>query len=228
MNKMNWIKHKTYWELLAPQKDPIWLEGRKGRITSTAAAGMVGESPFKTIEQQANIISGVTKEEFSEKTLKIMNHGTENEAPTREWAEKHFNVKIVERGLVVPVWNLDLGGSVDGDIVGTDGIIEIKCPVKMYGPILEYMEKVKKGWKPPANYYKHIYSSHYFQCQHNLRIMSKKFCIYIVNSVSEGIIFTQIIKYDEDHWNKYYPIIKENYNKYVKPNLTDKYPILPT
>lgn len=224
---IKWVKHEQYWELIAPQKDDIWLEGRKCRVTSTSCSGMAGQSPFKTVEQQANIISGKEKEEFSEKTLKIMENGTINEGPTRDWAAKHFNLEIVERGLVVPLFDLELGGSVDGDIIGTDGIIEIKCPVKMYSPILGYMEKIQKGWKPPPDYHEHIYFTHYFQMIHNMKIMGKKFCIYIVNSVSEGIIFTQVVKYDEDHWNKYYPIIKENYNKYVRPHLNGKYPIIP-
>lgn len=226
---IKWINHGQYWELIAPQKDLIWLQGRKGRVTATSAYTMTGLSFFKdkTPEIQGKIIAGILEEVFDDVTLKIMEHGNVNEDPTRKWVEEHFNIKIVERGLVVPVWDSEIGGSVDGDIVGCDGIIEIKCPQKMYKPILEYMEKTKKGCKFSENYHGHIYPSHFFQIQHNLKIMGKKFCIYVVNSVSEGLIFTHKVNYDEDHWNKYYPIIKDNYNKYVKPHLDGKYPILP-
>ena len=223
-----WVKRGNYWELLVPQKDPDWLDARKFRITGTSASGMGGENFFKTPEEQVKIISGVSQEVFDNEALERMKHGNDNEKPTRDWCSDYLKQKITEKGFCVPYFDLELGCSIDGDIEGTDGIIEIKCPVKMYKPILNYMEQIKNGWKPPTNYYSHIYKSHYFQMQLGMVILQKKYCIYVVNSISDGLTFTQKIAFNQDHWNHYYPIIKENYNKYVKPHLNGNYPILPS
>ena len=227
-SKSQWINHGSYWELSSPQGDDIWLEGRKGRVTTSVSGAMVGESRFKTAEEQGRIIAGVYKEEFSPEALERMNHGTEYEPTTRNWYSCKTKQKIEERGLIVPVWDFEIGASIDGDIIGTDGIIEIKCPVKMYYPLTQYTDQIKSGWVPPPKYYKHIYRTHLHQMQHAMAVMGKKWCIYIVNSTIDGLIFTQKIDFDKDHWNHYYPIIKNNYNKYVAPYLNVTYPIAPS
>ena len=78
-NKIEWIDHGPYWELRAPQGEDLWLEGRKGRTTTTASSGMGNKSKFKTAEEQGKIIAGFVQENFTEEELKRMNHGSVTE-----------------------------------------------------------------------------------------------------------------------------------------------------
>lgn len=225
--KVKWIDHGPYWELTAPQGDDIWLEGRKGRTTTSVSGALANKSKFKTPEEQGKIIAGVVKEFFGEEELKRMSHGTATEPTARNWYSKHSNQRIVERGLIVPKWDPTIGASVDGDIVGTDGIIEIKCPAQMYYPLEQYMDQLKTGWVPRPDYFKHIWPTHYIQMQHAMAVMEKKWCMYIVYSTSDRSVFTQKIPFDQKYWDNHYKIITENYQKYVKPYLDGKYPIMP-
>ena len=216
---MKWVDRGRYVEFTAAQKSQAWLGARIGIVTSTTGAALAGKSSFKTPEQIGKIIAGVETEVFSEKSLDCMSHGNEFENPTRIWFEKTYNCKVLERGLCVSKADPLIGGSVDGDIVGTDGCIEIKCPQKMYRGIVSYTENVEHGWVPPADYYEHIFSSHLHQCFQNSWVLGKKYCVYIVNCTFTGQIFTQKIPFSQKYWDEVYPIIKKNYELYVRPYL---------
>lgn len=227
-NKYQWIDCGNYWELNAPQGDDIWKEGRIGRVTSSVSGALAGNSIFKTPEEQGLIIAGVKEEQFSPAALERMTHGTKSEAPARMWYQSTIGKPIRERGLIVSKTDPILGASVDGDIVGGDDeIIEIKCPLSMYYPIEQYIDQLKTGWVPGPNYFKHIWPSHYDQIQHALKIMDKKYCNYIVYCTTESKVFTQKIPFNPEYWDQHYQKLKENYEKYVKPHLNGKYPIMP-
>ena len=216
---MKWVDRGKYVEFTAPQKSESWLQARIGIVTSTTGSALAGKSSFKTPEQIGKIIAGVETEVFSERSLEHMKRGNDNETPTRIWFEKTYNCKVLERGLCISKSDPLIGGSVDGDIVGTDGCIEIKCPEKMYKGILSYTENVEHGWVPPADYYEHILPTHLHQCMQNSWVLGKKYCIYIVNCISTGQIFTQKIPFSQKYWDEVYPIIKKNYELYVRPHL---------
>ena len=226
-SRYQWIDHGNYWELKAPQGDDIWKEGRMGRVTTSVSGALVGNSIFKTPEEQGLIIAGVKEEVFTPEAIERMAHGTSTEIPARMWYQSTINNPIVERGLIVPKWDPTLGASVDGDIIDTEGIIEIKCPMSMYYPLEQYMEQLKTGWVPPSNYFKHMWSTHYDQIQHALAVMGKKYCVYIVYCTTESKVFTQKIPFDPEYWAQHYQKLKENYAKYVQPHLNGKYPIMP-
>jgi putative phage-type endonuclease len=222
-----WVDHGNYWEHKAPQGTQEWLDVRVGRITTSVSGAMSGVSNFKSPEEQGLIIANVKREEFSKKSIAAMDHGTKTEPIARDWYANMTGYTIVERGLIVPKWDLKLGASVDGDIVGTDGIIEIKCPLKMYGPLKKYMDMVKSGWKPKEGYYDHIWKTHLAQMQHAMRVMGKKWCTYIVYSTYDGSVFTQKIPFDPIYWEKHYKTIMKNYEKYIKPHISDNSLIQP-
>ena len=230
-DKVIWIDHGTYWELSAPQGDDIWLKGRKGRTTTSVSGAMANRSRFKTAEEQGKIIAGVVEEYFTPEETERMGHGTDTEPIARNWYSGYSGYKIEERGLVIPKWDLTIGASIDGDIIGTDGIIEIKCPLNMYYPLEQYMDQLKTGWVPRPDYYKHIYPTHFDQMIHAMAVTGKKWCMYIVYSTMDKSVFTQKIPFNQEYWDNHYKIITNNYNKYVKPylnnNPNNKYPIMP-
>jgi hypothetical protein len=222
-----WLDHGPYWELKAPQGDDIWLEGRLGRITTSVSGAMANKSKFKTPEEQGEIIAGVAEEDFTPEAIERMGHGTNTEPEARNWFMGIINQPIVERGLIVPKWDLTLGASVDGDIVNSDEIIEIKCPLSMYYPLEQYMDQLETGWKPPTDYFKHIWPTHYSQMQHAMAVMGKSFCHYVVYCTTESKVFTQKIPFDPEYWDAHYKQIKNNYRKFVEPHLNGRYPIMP-
>lgn len=222
-----WVDCGSCWEHTAPQGDPDWKLARLGRVTTSVSGAMAGRSTFKTPEEQGKYIAGYEKESFSQKAIERMDHGNDTEPEARDWYAKYTGYTIVERGLIVPKQDLTLGASIDGDVINTDGIIEIKCPLTMYYPLKKYMDQIKTGWKPPPNYHKHIWPTHYAQMQHAMAVTGKKWCTYIVYCTTDGSIFTQKIDFNQDYWNDHYITIKNNYERYVKPYLDGRYPIIP-
>ena len=220
-----WIDCGDYWELVAPQGHQIWKDGRRGRVTTSVSSGLSGDSRFKTPEEQGKIIAGAIEEYFTPDEVARMSHGTTHEPICRNWYSDLIQKKIIERGLIVPKWDYRLGASIDGEIINADGtsdtIIEIKCPVKMYRPLEQYMDQKKNGWVPPANYYNHIWKNHLIQCMHAMACTGKKFCVYIVYSTSDCSIFVQKIPFDPDFWANHYPKLITNYNQYVVPHLKE-------
>jgi hypothetical protein len=89
------------------------------------------------------------------------------------------------------------------------------------------MDQLKTGWIPRSDYFKHIWPTHYDQMQHAMAVMGKKYCVYIVYCTVESKAFTQKIPFNQEYWEHHYIKIKENYEKYVKPHLNNKYPIIP-
>ncbi len=222
-----WIDHGSYWESKAPQGDQEWLDVRFGRTTGSISAAMANRSRFKTAEEQGKIIAGVVEEYFTEAELERMGHGTDTESTVRNWYAQYSKQRIEERGLIVPKSDPTIGASIDGDIVGTDTIIEIKCPLTMYYPLRQYMDQMSTGWVPRPDYFKHIYPTHFAQMQHGMAVMGKKHCIYIVYCTTDSKVFTQKIPFDPVYWSQHYKKIKENYKKYVEPYLDGRYPIMP-
>ena len=223
----DWIDRGSYFEHNAPQGSQKWLDARIGRVTGSESGALAGLSNFKTAEKTGKTICGLEENNLN---IDIMAHGTKTEPIARRWYEKTFKCKVIERGLCVPKSDYRIGASVDGEIEGEDGILEIKCPQKMYKPLQIYNENVKSGWKVPINYHDHIFPSHYCQMLQGMHVLNKKFCDYVVYCTSTGEVFTQRIPFNKVYWDHHYSILKRNYSLYVSPHLKLKkmaYPIWP-
>lgn len=223
-----WIDCGKYWEFKPSQGTDEWLKGRIGRVTTAVSGVMGGKSTkFKTVEEQGKIIAGIMKEDFTPEALDRMNHGTETESVARDWAIKFLSKPIRERGLIVPKWDPFIGASIDGDIEGTPGIIEIKAPREMYYPLRQYIDQKAAGWNPPVNYHNHIWPTHYAQMQHALAVTGKEWCLYVVYCTTDNTVFTQKVSFDPVYWKEHYQTLKQNYTKYVQPHLSPNYPLMP-
>lgn len=220
-----WIDRGHFWEHNAKQGTDAWKEARIGRINSSTSGAMADQSKFKTAEQSGKIIAGIEEENFTMEALERMEFGVVQEPTARMWYEKTHKCKVLERGLCVPKNNFIIGASVDGDVLNTEGIVEIKCPKEMYFPIVKYMENQNFGWKPEPGYHSHIWDTHYAQMQHGMHVLKKKWCDYIVYSPPTGQVFTQRFYYDPKYWKSHYAKIKENYDLYIKPYLPSNYPL---
>lgn len=200
-----WIDCGDYWLNTSPQGSAEWLKARKNRLTGSNFGTAIGYGlsykPPKTPAKLARYISGIEEEKFSNYSKEIMQEGNDMEPIAREWYEKANKVTVLERGLIVPKWNPYIGASVDGDILDTDGGLEIKCPRKMYRPLAEHTRKLKFGWTPPSEYYHdHIWETHYCQMIGGMAILGKKWFDYEVFCYREDTVFTDRVKFNEEYW----------------------------
>jgi hypothetical protein len=202
--KMGWIDYGTYWVNTEPQGSDAWKRLRN-RPTASKFGCIAGRSRFSTPEKTARVMVGLDKEDFTEEAIARMNRGTLNEPIARDWYCRTRNVQVEEVGLAVPKWDVMIGASLDGDVKlpngqSGDGMIEIKCPDRMYGPLDDYTEQLREGWQPPPGYHDHIWSSHYDQMQGCMAITKKRWCDYIVYCPNESRVFVERILFNEDHW----------------------------
>lgn len=128
-------------------------------------------------------------------------HGVITESKARDWYCKTRNVTIVEVGLAVPKWEQRIGASLDGDITGTDGIVEIKCPFEMYEQLKSHIDKIKFGWRPSSFYHEHIRESHYAQMQGSMKIFGKQWCDYIVYATESNLSYVERIPFNKTYWD---------------------------
>ena len=107
-----------------------------------------------------------------------------------------------------------------------NGIIEIKCPQKMYEPLKGAIQTRKMGFKISG--YSHIPITHYDQMQLGMAIRKRSFCDYIVYCTSSDSVFTQRIPFNLEYWSKsFYPTISWFCDNKIKPNLQQGLPLCP-
>lgn len=119
---------------------PEWLKARIGYITASRIAdvchrltrkskngekGDPGGDRIKYLKQlRGERTTGRSTEQF---VSKYMDHGTEYEGIARAAYEAAFDVEVTRVGFVIHS-DLDFSGASPDALVGTDGMLEIKCP----------------------------------------------------------------------------------------------------
>lgn len=217
---INWIDCGTYWLNTESQLSENWKKIRNYRATMSKCESMLGLSIFDSIPSTVDQIIGNNGLEKTQASIDNMEHGIKTEPEARKWYEKQYQVKVREVGIAIPKWDVRIGASVDGQVLSSDGhvvgIIEIKCPKKMYSRIDKYIKDSEDGQSFSELYHEHIYRSHYMQMQGNMAITAAPWCDYIVYCSFEGRVFVQRISFNHNYWNKYlYPKICEFTNKYL-------------
>ena len=192
------------------------------RITVSNFGAAAGQSRFSTPKELALEVAGIKEKVFSEESKKNMAHGTKEEPNARRWYENQFGVEVEEIGLAVPKWNFHLGASVDGIVKDAKGIIEIKCPKKMYKPLIDHINLRSTGWEPRPYYRSHIWPTHYAQMQGGMAILGMEWCDYIVYSTSDRQVYHERIPFNSKYWQEsLYPNIQTFLNQELFPLLED-------
>ena len=216
-----WLDMVTFWLYPDEQCKAGWFRARAKRLTSSRVAEAIGEHFYEadmTSERVARQLVGLEKKIIPPEAMKRVQYGVDNEDKGRQWYEKTTGYSVVETGHAVPKWNTLLGGSPDG-IVGTRGLLEIKCPQRMYPPLLRYMTDLEMGHK--SDNFDHIYIGHYLQMQTCMAIMGREWCDYVVFCIPEDKVFKQRIPFNKEAWdNKWYPKICEFIDNQLKPLLS--------
>jgi len=193
-----WIDKGSYYLSNHAQGTSLWHLCRSFRLTASNSGTVADLNPYENKFFYALCISKIIKKEFNSLALERMAHGTNMEPIAREFYEKYRGVTVDEVGLAVPKWETRMGASVDGDIVGTPGIIEIKCPKIMYKPLIEKINN------PNHEKYdhKHIAPYYYCQMQMNMKVLNKEWCDYIVYAVDSGQCYIDRVYFFEEFWEQ--------------------------
>lgn len=216
-----WYSTDLWWLLDEPQTSPPWHLYRRGRPTGSIFGYCAGHGnpKFSTPEEEVLYLSGQKEKTFTRKQLKAMAKGVEGEPIVRNRYSRETNKISIEVGLVIPTWELRIGSSVDGIIIEpsvltkpvedyslveliqkAEGILEIKCPGKLYPslrskywnirllksrgtPIIlptgQELSQDSEAWK---NYYSHIYQTHFDQMQLGMAVLRKPWADYVVHA----------------------------------------------
>lgn len=225
-----WVDYGNYWLYNEEQRTPGWLKVRKYRLSGSTLGTAVGHSNFSTPDELAQEMAGNKEKVFTEKQLKAMAIGTEQEPRVRDAYCAKTGYTVAEIGFCVPKMDPRIGVSVDGVVIGNSevtsdvnwyendelGIIEIKTIQRMYYPLINFC---RKGQKPDKEY-SHIWRSHYAQMQLGMWVFGKKWCDYVVMCVTDGQLFIQRVPFNQDYWNN---ILKPGIDDFLDNKL---YPLL--
>ena len=109
-----------------------WLAARAGRVTASRVADLMARTKTGWGASRANYMAELVAERLTGTpaarfTNDAMRWGTDTEPMARETYAFAHDVEIEETGLVMHPTIADFGASPDG-LIGTDGLLEIKCP----------------------------------------------------------------------------------------------------
>lgn len=207
--KMSWIEKDNYWILKTEQRSPLWFKARLGRCTSSIISACIGRNKYKTPQEALKEIKG----ECTIFCNSAMKHGIKYEDEARRIYQEHKNISVEQIGLAVPKWNKYIGCSTDG-LVGDDGMIEIKCPVRFYKNLTQ-MEKTKE-------YEKLIDINHYIQMQCGLAVLDRKWCDYVIYYPEITKIYIFRVYFNKIFWDS----VHDELQKFIKENKIDKIEVL--
>jgi putative phage-type endonuclease len=198
----NFVDRGKYFLSLAKQGSQEWLDERQKIITASnfASASKLCEK-YATQDDIIRMKNG-EKQVFSEFSKKLMAYGSLHEDDARKIYQTQSGVKVEEIGLAIPKFNLNLGASVDG-LVGDNGMIEIKCPQKIYNELLIHNYRLKHGKIFDKFYHEHISLTHYCQMQGCMAILDREWCDYVVYHESDipKILISRIF-FNEKFWKE--------------------------
>lgn len=217
-----WIDCGGYWLNTALQGSSEWELNRKLRLTASNFGAALGLSTHSSIMDVAMDITNVKSKSFPDRGKLSKQHGIVMEPEARAWYCQSRKVKVEEVGLAVPKWEPRIGASLDGEVVGTEGMIEIKSPLQMYDPLDDHMAKIKTGWRPPQFYHAHIWDTHYAQIQGGMKITGKQWCDYIVYATQSNRVYVERIPFNQQYWDEtLWPGIQQFLDNYMEPLIAD-------
>jgi putative phage-type endonuclease len=114
------------------QHSPEWFAARIGRVTGSRVADLMAKTKSGYSASRANYMAELICERLTGQRAEMyqnaaMQHGTDTEPQARAAYEFLTDNAVTETGFILHPSIKDFGASPDG-LVGSDGLLEIKCP----------------------------------------------------------------------------------------------------
>ncbi len=114
------------------QGSPEWFAARCGKVTASRISDLMAKTKTGWGAGRANYMAELVAERLSGTvaegyTNAAMKHGTETEPQARAAYQFFRDADVTEVGFVLHP-TIDLSGCSPDGLVGTDGMVEIKCP----------------------------------------------------------------------------------------------------
>ncbi len=114
------------------QGSPEWFAARCGKVTASRISDLMAKTKTGWGAGRANYMAELVAERLSGTvaegyTNAAMKHGTETEPQARAAYQFFRDADVAEVGFVLHP-SIDLSGCSPDGLVGTDGMVEIKCP----------------------------------------------------------------------------------------------------
>lgn len=191
-----------FWLCTDPQGSVEWEKSHHKKLScgnfGTAAGHNKFKSPDELLYELTNNVKNPVKNDD-------MLRGLQDESKAKRWFENKFNIKITDVGFIIPKFNTDIGGSVDG-LIGDDMGIEVKCPRHIPRWIINHQREIEEGKKFPLYYHNHIYHTHYDQMQGYMAITGRRKWIYLIYVEADNQIYMETVLFNEEYWrNELYP-----------------------
>ena len=216
----HWVDRGNYFLSNHPQGSAPWFFCRCFRLTASSMGAAADMNKFENKYQLALTLTKILIKEFPPDAKIRMAHGTKMEPVARDkYLAVRPGTQVEELGLAVPKWDSRIGASVDGDVLNSRGIIEIKCPMKMYWPMKKFYERCKdQGYQPSLLEHDHITDYYYVQMQANMKILEKDWCDYIIFATDDNKMCINRVAFNPDFWdNVLYPRLNYFLEQVLRP-----------
>jgi putative phage-type endonuclease len=125
--------------------NPDWLALRAGRFTASRMADLLARTKSGPATSRANLITLLAVERITAQCVETyqngaMARGIELEPTARSAYESHVGALVEEVGFMIHPELTFVGASPDG-LVGSDGLLEIKCP----SAPAKHLEALRRG-----------------------------------------------------------------------------------
>lgn len=114
------------------QRSPEWFEARCGKVTASRIADLMAKTKTGYSASRANYLAELVAERLTGTVAEgysnaAMQWGTEHEPEARAAYQFYTDAEVTEIGFALHP-TIDLSGCSPDGLVGTDGMVEIKCP----------------------------------------------------------------------------------------------------
>ncbi len=149
--------------------NPAWLAARAGKFTGSRFADLMARTKSGPSTSRANLLATLAVERITGSCVEMftnaaMARGTELEPIARSAYEQLRGVLVEEVGFCQSSEMECVGVSPDG-LIGSDGLIEIKCPSAM----AKHLEALRTGGAS-------VYSEYKWQVQGQLWVTDRAWC----------------------------------------------------
>lgn len=211
-------RHTIERETILQSNCQKWVDIRSQILTASNFGKICRSRPTSKL----NIVKNLIYKCFESEATK---YGKIHERDALEMLEKQEQIVIEGCGLFIDKEFCFLGASPDGIIIGSNGIVEVKCCYSVKGLTFQEAIATKKlkflSCDQANNYSLKKTHCYYYQIQGQLHITGKDYCLFGVYNESPGnTMFVQKIFKDDQFWdNKMLPHLQEFLNEYFLPEI---------